>query len=721
MQRNTIKVRWPGHHHHPRNRHQNEEEEPQRDDDMMITKRTEGGAIAVKSDSPSASDHECDDLETTYSHSLCLPKSRWSEKEILRDSILATTTVGGTTTVATIPGNALEAIKDFCSKTGETKARSASSSGAPTLPSRNRSVNDFASAQELQSAMESGFAAGTCQGVEPSKLFTDKSVLQELMSVASAPSGSACPTNASALDPKLDWVLENYHKETTRPQTVEEEMRRLLVLKSYLVLDGKNTATNATSSTFEDITLEAQQRFDCPIVLISLIDLGRQWFLSNRGLPEDVHETPRKYAFCAHCIQSKDDALIVPDATLDPRFQHNPLVTGPPDIRFYGGAPLIAPEGLKLGTLCVISPKPNHQFTDQDKDDLKQFAARTVQALVDHRKTMSLWFNSLASTRYPDLNANVDGDASDDHSSCSEKHHNAKEADEECNVQDKDVAMFLETTKRMPLKDLLSLLQDHAIKRRLCSATEELSIDKSLQETPATATTITAVPSSPSARPPKKPKRRAFVHFAMQHEIRHTVENWRDLKQELWWSPQDMRYFKREARNAVQFYRQYKPEYIDSIQIIAKGGGAEVSSPEDMETHMKNLTEEDFPYPPARGLELFIDPFLLGTARDQTLDAVLMEQSACQDRGDDYETTSSALRSASRACGRFSIGFAHSIAQGDRTAAVKASMCRWRTSARWGGSEECANKEQQPRRPVRLDASFNQQTEDENCVHSRWN
>jgi CheY-like chemotaxis protein/signal transduction histidine kinase len=108
--------------------------------------------------------------------------------------------------------------------------------------------------------------------------------------------------------------------------------------------------------------------------------------MSNRGLG-DVRETPRSQAFCSHAITSLDEIFIIPDATKDPRFAQNPLVTGPPHIRFYAGARLLAPEGYKLGTFCVIDTKPRPAGLDLEfKQNLSELSALAVEVLVTRRK-----------------------------------------------------------------------------------------------------------------------------------------------------------------------------------------------------------------------------------------------------------------------------------------------------------------------------------------------
>ena len=98
-----------------------------------------------------------------------------------------------------------------------------------------------------------------------------------------------------------------------------------------------------------------------PVALVSLVDRERQWFKSACGL--EARETSRESSFCAHAVAS-GDPLIVPDTLKDPRFSDNPLVTGPPHIRFYAGYPIFVHEHC-VGTLCVIDNRPRYIGRDE--------------------------------------------------------------------------------------------------------------------------------------------------------------------------------------------------------------------------------------------------------------------------------------------------------------------------------------------------------------------
>lgn len=159
------------------------------------------------------------------------------------------------------------------------------------------------------------------------------------------------------------------------------EIERLMSLRVLNILD------TPPEERFDRITRLAAKYFEVPIAYVSLIDKERQWFKSKQGF--DICETPRSISFCSHTIL-REETLIVPDATKDDRFCGNPVVTGPPNLRFYAGQPLSGPGGHKIGSLCVLDLKPR-EFDVKKIEALKDFALMVEHELnlVDALKIQS--------------------------------------------------------------------------------------------------------------------------------------------------------------------------------------------------------------------------------------------------------------------------------------------------------------------------------------------
>lgn len=158
------------------------------------------------------------------------------------------------------------------------------------------------------------------------------------------------------------------------PPTPEDEVTRVETLRSFNLLD------TSPEERFDRLTRLARRLFDVPIALVSLIDVDRQWFKSCIGL--SVTETSRDISFCGHAILGSD-VFVIPDALADERFRDNPLVTGPPHIRFYAGCPLQVANGSKLGTLCLIDVEAREFDTDSIRllQDLAKMAEQEIVAV----------------------------------------------------------------------------------------------------------------------------------------------------------------------------------------------------------------------------------------------------------------------------------------------------------------------------------------------------
>jgi len=162
-----------------------------------------------------------------------------------------------------------------------------------------------------------------------------------------------------------------------RPELPAQEEYRLSTLHALGLLD------TPPDERFDAITRTAAALFGAPITLVSLVDANRQWFKSRVGL--DNAESPRDVSLCGHAILDSE-MLVIEDVLRDERFFDNPLVTGAPFVRFYAGKPLSAPNGQRIGTLCLID-REARPFTPEQRqllDHLGNWAEAEISLIYEH-------------------------------------------------------------------------------------------------------------------------------------------------------------------------------------------------------------------------------------------------------------------------------------------------------------------------------------------------
>ena len=146
-----------------------------------------------------------------------------------------------------------------------------------------------------------------------------------------------------------------------------EQAVRLETLRNYDILDTER------EPEFDEVVELASTLCNVPISVVNLIDEHRQWFKAEVGI--GARETPLATSICSHVILS-EDFVEIHDTQKDPRTADNELCMPEDGLRFYAGALLKAPNGLPIGTLCVLDNKPNAL------DDFQRKALRTLARQV---------------------------------------------------------------------------------------------------------------------------------------------------------------------------------------------------------------------------------------------------------------------------------------------------------------------------------------------------
>ncbi len=180
---------------------------------------------------------------------------------------------------------------------------------------------------------------------------------------------------------------------TPYPPPADEE-ERLRALAEYNLMD------TPPDEDFDRLVGLAARLFNVPIVLISLL-ARRPAVLQSPRRSRRLRNQPRHFILRPrnppgrHPVHSRRDK--------GSRFASNPLVLGPPFIRFYAGNRLRLPRARRSARCCLIDSEPHAEFNAADRKNLSDFAALVMDRMetrrLDFAKTVSQTrFENIAAT-----------------------------------------------------------------------------------------------------------------------------------------------------------------------------------------------------------------------------------------------------------------------------------------------------------------------------------
>ena len=165
-------------------------------------------------------------------------------------------------------------------------------------------------------------------------------------------------------------------------------------------LRGLNILDTGAEEPFDRLTRLACRCLGVPVALVSLVDVDRQFFKSQSGLPEPWatdRQTPLSHSFCQHVVRT-GEPLLVDDARDDPVLRDNGAVREAGVIA-YAGFPLVTPEGLVLGSFCAIDTRPR-QWTENDAAIVRDLAEATMSEVQLKRATAAAEAANRAKDRF---------------------------------------------------------------------------------------------------------------------------------------------------------------------------------------------------------------------------------------------------------------------------------------------------------------------------------
>lgn len=156
-----------------------------------------------------------------------------------------------------------------------------------------------------------------------------------------------------------------------------DDKNRVEALKRYSILN------TPPEKSFDNIAKLATQFFGLPVALITFVDTENVFFKANIGA-EEIRNSPRSSSICSMALLTDEVTILEDIPNTDRPFLSDPLLAGELGFKFYAGAPLITPDGFRIGTICVIGKEPR-SFSENEKQMLKSMG-RIVMDEIELRR-----------------------------------------------------------------------------------------------------------------------------------------------------------------------------------------------------------------------------------------------------------------------------------------------------------------------------------------------
>lgn len=154
---------------------------------------------------------------------------------------------------------------------------------------------------------------------------------------------------------------------------------RVAAIASYAIDDI------AAQPEFDDLVSLTARICAAPYAAITFLDEQCQHVKFAHGV--EPGQTPLSVSFCNHALDG-EDIFTVPDARADSRFAANPLVVGPPHIRFYAGHRILAFDGTPIGALCVFDSVARPAGLDHTQRMALKVLTAQVESLLELRRSV---------------------------------------------------------------------------------------------------------------------------------------------------------------------------------------------------------------------------------------------------------------------------------------------------------------------------------------------